>query len=257
MLALNTLRNAGPLPRGPITGPIAAVAIAAVAFGLGSWATRTADSGHALVRTVPAQEEMDPEAMMEMYAQAGQPDEHHEALKVFVGTWDADLKSMMAGMEDFNTTGTATYKMMMGGRFISMDFKSTIMGEPMHGMNLTGYHKARQRYESIWLDDTNTALNYMVGQKTDDGWVYEGEETDPVAGQTLQVRDVIAMHGNDKFTFTRHYPAEAAAPMGIPVEEGQDWVPGFQIVYTRQNAGGGGNAEPQVGLGPTNFQFSF
>ena len=208
-------------------------------FGLyvGSGSAGTSEAvGFEVLTVQEGMGEMDPEAMMEMYAQAGQPGEQHEEMKVFVGTWKADLKSMMAGMEDFNTTGTATYKPIMGGRFLHMDFKSTIMGEPMNGMNLTGYHKALKRYESIWIDDTGTALNYMTGKKTDDGWVYDGEETDPIAGQTLPVRDTIVMDGKDKFTFTRHYPAEAAAAMGIEVAEGQDWVPGFQIVYTR--AGG-------------------
>ncbi|NRA58098.1 MAG: DUF1579 family protein [Phycisphaerales bacterium] len=257
MLAPNDLRNAGLQARGTIVTPITAIAIATIAFGAGSWVTRSADSTQDVARAVPVQEEMDPEAMMEMYAQAGQPDEHHEALKVFVGTWDADLKTMMPDMEEFNTTGTATYEMMFGDRFIKLDFRSSVMGDPMRGMNLTGYHKARQRYESIWIDDKNTALNYLIGQKTEDGWVYEGEETDPVAGMTLPVRDLIVMDGDDKFTFTRHYPAEAAAAMNMPVEDGQDWVPGFQIVYTRAKADAEEKPEPRVGFGPTRFEFSF
>lgn len=225
---------------------------AGAVFGLGLYvgAGSSDPSGFEIVPVQEGMGEMDPEAMMEMYAQAGQPGDHHEALKVFVGTWDADLKTMMAGWEEMNTTGSATYEMMFGDRFITMDFKSSVMGEPMRGMNLTGYHKAKQRYESIWIDDTNTALNYMVGQKTEDGWVYEGEETDPIAGMTLPVRDVIVMHGNDKFTFTRHYPAEAAGMMGIPVEEGKEWVPGFQIVYTRADAEQGNDHGGDQGNAP-------
>jgi len=243
MRATNLLRLADALPRGPIV----AIGIAAgFAFCLGAYVGMQPSTGTEVLPVQEGMGEMSQEEMMEMYDQAGQPDQHHEALKVFVGTWDADLKTMMEGWEEFNTTGTATYEMTMGGRFLAMDFKSTVMGEPMNGMNLTGYHKAKERYESIWVDDSSTALNYMTGQKTDDGWVYEGEETDPVAGQTLPVRDVIVMQGDDKFTFTRHYPAEAAGMMGIPVEEGAKWAPGFEIVYTRAKGdaagGGAGNA---------------
>lgn len=228
-----------PRSRCPIArGTIATIAIAsAAAFGLGIYAGQANHQG-APNHLIPAQDQMDPEAMMKAYEQLGKPDEHHKALEVFVGTWDVEFKTLMAGMEDFNSTGTATFESIMGGRFLRQDFKGDMMGSKFHGVGLTGYHKTLQRYEGVWFDDSNTAMAYFTGKKTDNGWLYEGEETDPMAGQTLKVQDAIAMHGNDHFTFTRSYPAQAAAAMGIPVEEGKQWVPGFVITYKRQQPAG-------------------
>ena len=227
-------RSRGPISRGAIT----TVAIAsAAAFGLGIYAGQAGPSGQP-ARVVPAQEQMDPEAMKKEYEKLGQPDEHHKALEVFVGSWKVEFKSLMADMEAFNSTGTATFEPLMEGRFLKQDFKGEILGSPFHGIGLTGYHKTLQRYEGVWFDNGNTALSYMTGTKTNDGWLYEGEETDPMAGQTLKIQDAIAMHGNDHFTFTRSYPADAAAAMGIPVKEGQQWVPGFVITYKRDQPAG-------------------
>lgn len=222
-------------------GPAVAIALAAgLAFGFGIAAGTHGGGGAATIQPVQdGMGEMDPEAMMEMYMQAGEPGEQHKALQVFVGDWDAKVESLMPGM-DFDSTGTAKYESIMDGRFVRMDFHGDVMGTPMHGISIAGYHKALDRYESIWIDGTNTAINYSIGEKTDKGWVYEGDETDPVMKMTVPVRDTIDMHGKDKFVFTRHYPAEAAAGMGIEVEEGEDWVGGFRITYTRQQAGNNG-----------------
>ncbi|MCW5757670.1 MAG: DUF1579 family protein [Phycisphaeraceae bacterium] len=228
-----------PRPRCPISsGTIAAIAIAsAAAFGLGIYAGQANHKG-APNHLIPAQDQMDPEAMMQAYEQLSKPDEHHKSLEVFVGTWDVEFKAMMPGMEDFNSKGTATFAMLMGGRFLKQDFHGDMMGSKFHGIGLTGYHKTLQRFEGVWFDDSNTAMSYFTGKKNNDGWIYEGEETDPMAGTTLKVQDAIAMQGNDKFTFTRSYPAAAAAEMGIPVEDGKQWVPSFQITYKRQMPAG-------------------
>ena len=240
MRALNMLRCAGSLPRGPITGPIAAVGIAAgLAFGLGFVAaTSSANSGQDHGRSVLVQDQMDQEAMMEAWMQSMQPGEQHEAMDAMVGTWKAELKSMMAPME---SVGTATFSRGMNGKFVRQDFKSTMMGVPMHGVSFTGYNKVLDRYESVWFDDMNTAMSFMTGKKTDDGWEYHGEETDPMTGKTLAIRDLLVMHGEDHFTFTRQYPAEAMKAQGMPVAEGAEWVDGFQVSYTRAEGDHDGN----------------
>lgn len=227
-------------------GPVVAIALAAgFAFGLGVAAGTLQDSGAAEIN--PVQEGMDPEEMMKAWMQAGEPVEQHEEMKIFVGEWDAKLKGLMPGM-DYESTGTAKYETIMGGRFVRMDFHGDVMGTPMHGISISGYHRALDRFESIWIDGTGTAIAYATGEKTDAGWVYDSEETDPMAGVTMPVRDTIDMHGKDKMVFTRHYPADAAAGMGVQAEEGQDWVPGFQITYTRKQAGNEGNAGGGAGM---------
>ncbi|NRA59226.1 MAG: DUF1579 family protein [Phycisphaerales bacterium] len=228
MNASTIIRCAGSLPR----GPIAAVGIAAaLAFGLGFVAaTRSVDSNQELASSVLVQDQMDQEAMMEAWMESMQPGEQHEAMDAMVGTWKAELKSMMAPME---SVGTATFTRGMNGKFVRQDFNSNMMGIPMHGISFTGYNKVLDRYESVWFDDMNTAMSFMTGKKTENGWEYHGEETDPMTGNTLDIRDLLIVHGEDHFTFTRQYPAQAMKAQGMPVPEGAEWVDGFQVSYTR------------------------
>lgn len=228
-------------------GPVVAVAIAsATAFGLGFAASTHGGSGSAVTPVQDGQEgmgEMDPAAMMEMMAQLGAPDEHHEALKVFVGSWKTEMKALTPGMEAFNSTGTATFKPTLGGRFVTQDFTGSMMGKDFKGVGVSGYNKAAKRHESVWHDDMGTAMYFMTGDKTDDGWVYEGEEVDPMSGQKYAIRHVIKMDGRDKFSFVMQYPAEVAAQMGAQPKDGQKWVDSFRIDYTRTGGamGGAGN----------------
>ncbi len=230
-------------------GPVVAMALAAgVVFGLGALA---GSIGHgpseATIR--PAQDgmgEMDQEAMMEMMAQLNEPGEQHEALKVFVGSWDTKMESLGQGMEAFNSTGSATFEPVMGGRFIKQTFNGTMMGQGYTGIGLTGFNNASKEYEGVWHDSMSTALYMVTGEKTDTGWVYEGEEADPMSGEKFGYRHVITMHGKDKFDFVMQYPPEVAAQMGVQAEEGAKWADSFRITYTRKGAGngmggGGGN----------------
>ncbi|UYV13624.1 MAG: DUF1579 domain-containing protein [Phycisphaera sp.] len=238
-------------------GPVVAVAIAAgIALGFGIAAGTHGGSGSATIQPVQngqeGQEgwgEMDPEAMMEMMAQLNEPGNEHKELAVFVGSWDTKMEALSPGMEAFNSTGSATFESTMGGRFIKQHYNGTMMGSPMTGIGLSGYNKASKKYEGVWHDSMSTALYVVKGDKTGTGWVYEGEETDPMSGETFGYRHVITMDGKDTFSFVMQYPPEIAAGMGVQAEEGQDWVDSFRITYTRKGAGNG-----MVGNGGNNNQ---
>lgn len=236
-------------------GPVIAVAIAAgMALGFGIAASTHGGGGSATIQPVQngqeGQEgwgEMDPEAMMEMMAQLNEPGNEHKELAVFVGSWETKMEALSPGMEAFNSTGSATFESTMGGRFIKQHYNGSMMGQPMQGIGLSGYNKAAKQYEGVWHDSMGTALYVVTGEKTDTGWVYEGEETDPMSGEKFGYRHVITMDGKDKFSFVMQYPPEVAAGMGVEVEDGATWVDSFRITYTRKGAGnemgggGGGN----------------
>lgn len=236
-------------------GPVVALGVAAgVAFGLGLLAGA---HGSGESRVIPVQEaskdqeggwgDMTPEAMMEMMAQLGAPDEHHEEMGVFVGAWDTKMEALSPGMEAFNSTGSATFEPVMGGRFIKQSYSGSMMGQPMSGVGLSGYNKASKQYEGVWYDSMSTALYMVKGEKTDTGWVYEGEEVDPMSGEKFGYRHVITMDGKDTWAFTMQYPPEVAAGMGVQAPEGAKWVDSFRITYTRKGAGGGAGMNQNQG----------
>ncbi len=237
-------------------GPVVAVAIAsAAAFGLGLLASTDAGTrGHTIHTVQEGNQEggwgdMDQDAMMEMMAQLGTPGEEHEQLAVMVGSWDTKMEALSADMAAFNSTGSATFEPVMDGRFIKQNYSGSMMGAPMTGVGLSGYNKASKQYEGVWYDSMSTALYMVKGDKTDTGWVYEGEETDPMSGQKFAFRHVIKMDGKDKFSFTMQYPPEVAAQMGVQAEDGAKWADCFRISYTRKGAGGAAGGGAGNGMG--------
>src|SRR5919109_3233842 len=85
-----------------------------VASSLGLWA---ADQPP---KKEPTAEE---KAAMDAMMKAASPGEPHKKLTVFVGTWDATVKTFMQpGAPPQESKGLATNTAIFGGRFIKQDF---------------------------------------------------------------------------------------------------------------------------------------
>lgn len=70
--------------------------------------------------------QIDPE-MMEAYMKLNAPNENHEFLKNFVGEWVVTTTAwMQPGAEPISSVGTAKAAMIIGGRFLKVDFKGKI-----------------------------------------------------------------------------------------------------------------------------------
>jgi hypothetical protein len=117
-------------------------------------------------------EGMSPEqkAMMQAgearWAANATPGKAHENLAKLAGEWDATIRiSMGPGTGEWmESQGSATFKMILGGRYLKQSFKCLMEmpGEepmPFEGLGLTGYNNRTGQYESTWMDNTGTAIN--------------------------------------------------------------------------------------------------
>jgi hypothetical protein len=75
------------------------------------------------------------------------PGPEHEVLKKHVGTWDLTMK--FGGME---TKGTSTYKMDLGGMWLSSTVESEIFGMKFQGHGMDSYDATKKKYVSAWFD---------------------------------------------------------------------------------------------------------
>ena len=104
--------------------------------------------------------QMTPEqkAEMEAYMRAGTPGAPHQTMAATVGTYDIKVKSW----HDPNgpateEAGTAIRKMILDGRVLVEDVKSTMMGTPYSGQGLRGYDNVTGKYWGLWMDSMSTA----------------------------------------------------------------------------------------------------
>jgi hypothetical protein len=80
------------------------------------------------------------------------------------GEWVADITMWMEpGGQPMTAKGTATNKMILGGRYQQSTNKSEMMGMSFEGIGTTGYDNAKKVFVSSWVDNMGTGIMNMEG----------------------------------------------------------------------------------------------
>jgi hypothetical protein len=114
------------------------------------------------------------------FPRLGQPGPEHERLKALVGTWD--LTSTGFGQE---SQGSAVYKSILGGRFVTEEVKAPFMGQSMEWLGIYGYDQNKKKYTAVWVDNLDTNTESAEGFADASGRVFnfKGEHPDPRSGR--------------------------------------------------------------------------
>jgi hypothetical protein len=143
------------------------------------------------VMPLPAQEKPSAEQQkaMEAFMKAGAVTENHEFLKKYSGSWDCQVKGWQApGQPPMLSQGTFAGEMRLDGRFLFMDFKGQMFGQPFIGLQIMGFDNMQQKYVSLWLDNTSTMMFMTTGTRQDNVISETGLWPDPVSGNELPVK---------------------------------------------------------------------
>ena len=153
----------------------------------------------------------------EAFAKPGKP---HQQLKRLVGQWNTVSKSYPEN-PDLPAEGKATFRMIMGGRYIQQRFQGEYAGKKFTGMGISGYDNASKKYVGIWIDNMGTGILRTEGEydvKTHK-MVEIGTSSSPLGPMKMKmVSDYVS---NDKFVFT----------MFMVTPAGEQKM--MEIVYTR------------------------
>ena len=116
------------------------------------------------------EKQMDPQAMMEVYAKLATPGEPHKQFASLAGSWATKTKSWMEpDKPPTESTGSAEMKMVLDGRFLQQEFSGEMMGRPYSGMGISAYDNLLKRYVSTWVDTMGTGVFVMEGTGSADG----------------------------------------------------------------------------------------
>lgn len=116
------------------------------------------------------EKQMDPQAMMEVYAKLATPGEPHKQFASLAGSWVTKTKSWMEpDKPPTESTGSAEMKMVLDGRFLQQEFSGEMMGRPYSGMGISAYDNLLKRYVSTWVDTMGTGVFVMEGTGSADG----------------------------------------------------------------------------------------
>lgn len=121
------------------------------------------------------------------------PGESHKMLAKWDGEWSGDIKMWMS--PDAPPTinkGSATFKMLLGGRYQQGIHKGNFGGMPFEGISTTAYDNARQVFINTWIDNMGTGIMTTEG-KWDEATktiTYTGKMVNPSNGKDCNVREV-------------------------------------------------------------------
>lgn len=142
--------------------------------------------------------------MMEAYMKMMEVTENHAFLKNLAGEWDVKTTVWMKpGAEPSITQNEAKAELIFGGRFLRVNFKGTMFGQPFEGLQIVGYDNLQKKYISFWIDSSSTAFYLTKG--TRDKAKNRIEETglwpDPMTGENMKVRMTTTLVSKDEFVF--------------------------------------------------------
>lgn len=86
------------------------------------------------------------------------PGPEHEKMKEMEGTWDTVMDA-----QGQQSKGTAKYKSVNGGLWLTSDFEGDLGGMKFQGHGIDGYDQTKKKYVSVWTDSMNTAPMMMEG----------------------------------------------------------------------------------------------
>ena len=164
-------------------------------------------------------------AMMEAYQKAGTPGIAHAGLAMTAGEYNVVIKSWSApGAPPSESTGTASRKVMLGGRVVSEELSSSMYGQPYTGFGLTGFDNVTGTYWTTWNDSMTTGLT--TGTGTCDAQArcaFTAHWDDPVSKKPVTARIEIRWTSPSEQLFEMHGPGPDSKEMKM-----------MEMVYTRK-----------------------
>jgi hypothetical protein len=139
------------------------------------------------------------EAMMK----AASPGPEHKKLEGMVGSWSVKVKMWPApGAPAQESSGTATRKWVLGGRYVQESFSGNFMGMPFTGVGYTGYDNIKKQYFGSWMDSMSTAMMISTGTMDNDHtWTFKGSMPDAMTGKDAPFEETITVKDKDHHTF--------------------------------------------------------
>ena len=146
----------------------------------------------------------DMQKMMQQMMEMSKVNENHKLLSSLDGTWDYTVKMWMDGNtsgKPQESTGTATRKSIMGGRYCMMDVsgKMQMPGEDgkmkdvqFTGMAMEGYDNVKKKFVASWIDNMGTGIEFSEGtyDPATKSFTYISE-MEAIPGMKTQIREVV------------------------------------------------------------------
>ena len=157
------------------------------------------------------------------------PTAEHKILAADEGTWDATIKSFLAGPDAEPTVskGVEVNTVMPGGLWVLSTFRGDIGGMAFEGHGQFGYDPLKKKYVGSWIDSMSPSLSVLEG--TYDAqtrtMTLEGDGVDPSTKTEYTQRMVTTLKDDDTRVFTLYMKFDGA---------GDDEIKFMEVTYTKR-----------------------
>lgn len=153
---------------------------------------------------VGQQTQQDQQKMMEAFMKHMAVTENHAFLKNFAGEWEMTAKAwMQPGAEPAVSNNSGVGELILGGRFIKLEFKGIMFGQPFEGLQVVGYDNMKKKYIGFWVDNSSTSFYLTEGSLDNSGKILTdtGLWPDPMTGGQTKVRAVTRIVSANEYTY--------------------------------------------------------
>jgi len=105
--------------------------------------------------------------MMKLGEELAKPNVNHAYLAMMAGDWSTS--SSVMGMKP--TSGSASYGMILGGRFLDGMHDGNFMGIPFEGRLTIGYDNYKHKFVASYLDNLGTSIRNAEGMLDQTGTI--------------------------------------------------------------------------------------
>jgi len=137
------------------------------------------------------------QAQMDAMMKAMAPGPAHKQLAQLVGDWTFTSKMWMdPSAPPTDMSGTTSYRMILGGRYLHGEHHGSFMGMPFEGLGDVAFDNLTQKYYASWMDNMGTSLLVLPGSydAAKKAYTFTGEMPDPAKPSVvIKVREVITL----------------------------------------------------------------
>lgn len=154
--------------------------------------------------SAPQQSQQDQQQVMEAYMRMAATNENHAYLAKFAGEWNISTTAwMQPGAPPQKSQGSSVIETILGGRFIKMNFKGTMFGQPFEGIQISGYDNMKKKSITFWIDNTSTAFFLTEGMldAASKTMTETGLWPDAMTGGMVKVKGVTKLINPDEYTY--------------------------------------------------------
>lgn len=164
--------------------------------------------------------------------EAAQPGEEHALIATLAGEWNQVVRLQPAPGADIVTfEGTASTRMILGGRFLMVESTLLVPGAEAADMRFLGFDRRTEEFTTIAMDEVGTYWVTARGTADETGRVItmSGEDYDPIMDHIQEYDIVYRLGDDDNFVMEIWFKDEMHTRGGDPLKM-------IEITYTRASS---------------------